>query len=372
MKIVIITQRIYPELSPRSHRSTQLAIELAKRGFDVTLYALLGNYDYTDFSEQTKIKIKSLGKSKFGLVNSQGELNNNLLNKILAKLFRKFILYPDIELFPKVRSVLREEGEIDLLITIAVPFIIHFATTFSSLEKVKCWISDCGDPFMGNKFYSYPFYFKFIEKKWSFKTDFITVPIESAKDAYYQEYRHKIKVIPQGFDFTNVRLAEYVKNEIPTFAYSGTVYKQLRDPENFLKYLSTVDYDFKFIVYTKSINIFLPYKEILKEKLEIRNYIPRDRLIYELSKMDFLINIENKSSVQNPSKLIDYSLINRPCINISSEFKEKEIFEEFISGDYKHRIYYDNVEQYNIINVTDKFLYLYNEKVNNLRLESLK
>ena len=49
MKIVIISQHIFPMQTPRAHRTTELMIELAKRGYDVIVYAVLGKYDYTSF-----------------------------------------------------------------------------------------------------------------------------------------------------------------------------------------------------------------------------------------------------------------------------------------------------------------------------------
>lgn len=362
MKIVIISQVLYPALSPRSHRTTQLAIEFARQGHDVTVYGLLGNYDYSEFVSRTNIKVKTLGKSILGNTDTTGKSNRNIFVRVLRRLLERYILFPQVEMFPMVRKALKNEGNIDLLITIAVPYINHFAVAYSDLKNVGCWISDCGDPFMGNKFFSYPAYFKNIEKKWCTKTDYIIVPIESAKDAYYPEFREKIEVIPQGFDFTNVTLSVYKKNKVPTFAYSGVVYKGLRDPTKFLDYLSSVDYEFKFIVYTKSLDMFLPYKDKLEDKLELRTYIPREKLLYELSKADFLINIENRSKVQSPSKLIDYAMTKRPCISFTSEFKEKNIFEEFIRGDYSHQYVVENLEQYDIKNVVSGFLDLYYKK----------
>ncbi len=43
------------------------------------------------------------------------------------------------------------------------------------------------------------------------KVNYITVPIEEAREAYYEEFRNKIRVIPQGFDFSDVQLAKYEK-----------------------------------------------------------------------------------------------------------------------------------------------------------------
>lgn len=358
MKIVIVSQCIYPSLSPRSHRATQLAKELSNQGHNVTLYALLGDYDYSKFTEGKKLFVKNLGTT-YGLVNSSGVRKTNFFIKVLTKLLYPYIMFPDILLFRKIKKAVRNEGEIDLLITVAVPYINHFAVSFMNRDNIKCWISDCGDPLMGNPFCKYPFYFKYFEKRWCKNTDFITVPISSSIEAYYKEYRDKIFVVPQGFDFSDIKLATYKKNRIPTFAFSGAVYNKLRDPSKFLEYLAGLQFDFKFIVYTKTDKIFLKYKEKLGDKLELRNYVDRDILLFELSKMDFLINIQNESSVQSPSKLIDYSLTKRPCLNISSDFNESVDFNNFIRGDYSSQYTVNNIEQYNIKNVVGAFIKLY-------------
>ena len=60
MKVVIISQHIFPMQTPRAHRTTELIIELAKRGYDVTVYAVLGKYDYTETSWGILINIGNI------------------------------------------------------------------------------------------------------------------------------------------------------------------------------------------------------------------------------------------------------------------------------------------------------------------------
>lgn len=366
MKIVIISSKVYPLIAPRSFRTTQLAIELAKRGHDVTLYGILGDFDYTDFMKETNVKIKNIGKSRFGLVDSCGKYNRNIFNRAIAKILGKYILFPEIELFSKIKKILKKEQHIDLLITSAIPYMTHFAVAYSDRTNIDCWVSDCGDPFFGNKFVSYPFYLKRLEKKWSLATDYITIPIEAAKKAYLPEAQNKIHVIPQGFNFSTIKLAQYNPNSVLTFAFAGIVYKDLRDPTLFLEYLCNIDFEFKFIVYTNTPQLFLEYGERLNNKLEIRNFIPREQLLFELSKIDFLVNIENKYSEQSPSKLIDYMLTKRPIISITSDFREKAVFEEFVKGNYAHKTILSNMEDYNIENVASKFIMLYMNMKNNV------
>ncbi len=355
MKIVIISRVSHPLKAPRAHRATELAKELVIQGHDVTLYALLGNYDYTEYAAHTGIKFKNLGKARFGLISNTGKRTS--LDNLFTRIGQP-ILFPDCLMIPMVKKAIKNEGKIDLLITIASPHVIHYAASRADLSQVNRWIADCGDPFMGNPFKKYPSYFENFERAWCKKCDAITVPFEGAKDAYYPEYREKMHVVPQGFNFNEVQLADYTPNTIPTFAYSGVFYSGFRDPSKFLDFLATYNEPFKFIVYTKTIGILSPYKDILGDKLDVRSYVPREALLYELSKMDFLINIPNKSSVQQPSKLIDYAMTKRPILEITSDFQDEEMvrFEEFLHSDYKEQIAIKNVEDYDITNVAHKFL----------------
>lgn len=367
LNILIITQNIYPTIDARSFRSTQLAIELAREGHRVTVYSLLGKYNYDDMSKSTGMLIKKLGHSICGCADNDEHSSMHFFNKILRRLFGRLFLYPTIELVPMINKALKHEKDVDLLISIAMPYADHFGVVLSRYRKCsKCWISDCGDPFMGNPIVHPCWYFKYLEKYWCRHTDYIVIPVECAKDAYYDEFRGKINVIPQGFDFANIKLANYRKNEVPTFAYAGSVARGMRDPSNLLSYLCTVKTDFKFYVYTNQKDLFEPFSCQLGSKLIIKDVVQRESLIFQISKMDFIINIENSgTNVQRPSKLIDYSLSTRPILDITSSFDklEQEVFNEFFDGDYRHKFIMQNLQDFNIINVAHKFIQLYYNKV---------
>jgi hypothetical protein len=363
LKIVIIYRFTIPCLAPRVFRATELAKELSRKGHNVYFYTMLSNYDYSSIT-QTGVVLKNLGSSVLGLEDSNGNPPKGFIYKILKKIFGRLLAYPSIMLMPMVKKAIEQEGDIDYLITIAVPHPIHWGASYAKMNKVKCWTADCGDPFMLNPMTWHPFYFKWIEKKWCKKADFITVPIEEAKMGYYKNFRDKIRVIPQGFDFSNLSLSEYHRNIVPTFAYSGNLYKNGRDISSFLNYLCTLQVDFKFIVYTMSLSFFIPFKDRLGEKLDLRDYIPREVLLKKLSTMDFLINVKNDTAIQKPSKLIDYFLSKRPILEITSSFNEKESFEEFLNGEYRRKLKDIDISEYDISNVSNKFIDLYFEKIN--------
>lgn len=373
LKILIISRTIFPILSPRAFRTTELAKELALKGHNVTVFAILGNYNYSNFEEKTGIKIRNFGNTLFSTINSDGGFRYNLIDKILYHIFNRLIEFPDIELMFRIPNIIKKEKNIDLLITIAEPHQIHWGGALAKAfmrknEFPTIWISDCGDPYIGNSFDKKKyFYFKYIEKWWCRNTDFITIPLKEAKSGYYNEFHQKIVVIPQGFDLSNVQIDNsFIKNVIPTFSYAGSVYPGKRDPKMLFDFLLNIEKKFIFIVYTNSPNYYDPYKLLLKNKLEIRPYISHDKLIYELSKMDFLINLKNPNSIQLPSKIIDYLLTKRPILEVSLNFTqiEKDSFLEFLAGNYNNSYKEIDIEQYNINNIAQKFVNLYLEDKN--------
>ena len=357
MKIVIIGQWTYPLQTPRSYRTWELAKEFAREGHDVTLYALLGKYDYSSLEKSLNIKIKNLGPTVLGNTNSDN-VSMPLIANIIAHLVTDSNFYPGIEFFPMIRRALKQEKGIDLLITIAHPHVIHWATS-ASIDRslVKYWIADCGDPYMGNPYKKHPFFMKWVEKKWCKKADFITIPIKEGINAYNPEIHEKIKIIPQGFNFSETPIAEYRPNKIPTFAFAGKIYMGKRDPIQFLEFLINQPCDFKFIIYTRN-TAMKQYAEKMPDKIEIRPYVPRKDLIFELSKMDFLINIKNISSVQSPSKLIDYAIANRPVLDISTNLTDNEIdhFKAFVTGNYDHRIQLPDLSNHDIRNICHQII----------------
>lgn len=367
MKIVIISRSTYPHQSPRANRTHELAKQLAKE-HDVTLYVLTGAYDYSDYISTTGVKVKSLGTPKGFSFDPSIDVKQKFIHKVLFKLFHRYFDYPYIELACLTNKVLRKESDVDLLITIAVPHPIHWgAAFFKKYNKEKLqktvWVADCGDPFMGNPFNKHAFYFKYIEQMFCEQADFIAVPTEKAINAYYPQFREKIKVIPQGFDLEGIQIErKAISNAVKTFIFAGTFYKDLRDPTNFLEYLvdlSNKGYDFRFIVYTKSKDFLMPFKEALKDKLIISDYMPRAALLNKLAGADFLLNIENLSAVQSPSKLIDYVISGRPVFSFKSGSNDfKMTFLRFLEGDYEESLMLPSIDDFNIKSVARKFVEL--------------
>ena len=369
-KILIVGRTFFPEQSPRSFRTTELAIELAKQGHEV--HVLLPNnlknkieagFDHSigiQFIYYGPLEWKVLEKSKNKWI---GDWKRKL-GRLLFLLFE----YPNIEIYFKLPSTLKKMKGYDLMISIAVPHENHWAIAkvrTKSNPIAKVWVADCGDPFMTNVLETIapPFYFGFLERNFLKKCDFVSVPTEGSIDAYDVKFKDKFKVIPQGFNFDAIKIVENKpQNEIPTFAYAGGVSNGgIRSLNLFIDVLIRQEKKFKFHIFSNNA------ETVLKEKIKgcensivIHKPLDRVELIYELSKMDFLVNLDNGTHLNTPSKLIDYGLADRPILNINPLNPEKEIIMQFLAGDYSNQKRIENLERYNIKQVASQFLYIDN------------
>ena len=362
MNILIISGSFYPQNNPRSFRTTELAKELVRQGHQVIVYIPASNYDYTRFQRESRVEIRFVDIN----LENRFELKGNKLSLIFKRIANRFcytfLAFPSIQYVWKLPKLLSKMRDFDLLISIAVPHPIHWGVT-KSLKKnpqlTKTWIADCGDPFMlcQTDSFNYPFYFKAFEKSFCRRANYITIPVESGKTGYYPEFWDKIRVIPQGFDFANIKKVEkYMPNEVVTFAYAGAFIPGVRDPRPILEFLAELTIDFRFHIYTNQSRLLENHTNMLGKKLLIHHYIDRDELIFRLSSYDFVLNLENGTSVQIPSKLIDYALCDRPVLSLFSQHIDREKFIRFLNRDYSQQDIINNIEDYNIKNVAKKFL----------------
>jgi hypothetical protein len=365
-KILIISRSFYPTNTPRSFRTTELVKEFARQGHEITLLTVKDKIKHPEIEKEFGVKIKDLGSPKFKAIDiSVGGNATILFKRFWRRILKLLFEYPDIELVWNVKRALKKESGYDLLISVAVPHPTHWGVAMSWKKNnsiANTWVADCGDPYMGATLDTFKklFYFKYLEKAFCRRADYITVPIEQAKDGYYPEFRDKIEVIPQGFKFDDVEVDpdQPIENDVPTFAYAGGFIPGGRDPGKFLDYLVNRQREFKFIIYTRNSALVDPYLDRANGRIEIRDYIPRPELLKELSKMDFLVNFENNTSLQLPSKLIDYYLTGRPVLSVVGNRIDREAIDLFLEGDYGKRYQFHNVDQYRIENVCDRFLEL--------------
>ena len=376
LRIVIVTAYYYPLNVPRAFRATELAHEFARRGHQVTVINAITvlNSDgvLLSIDKTPNVKLINLHAFKWCIDSSKKvQYSNSGFFSNIKQYLWKFLFYISTNkwfyLYLKVKNLLTFEQKYDLLISIGLPFAIHWAVAHKIAGRniADCYVADYGDPFSKfNIATKVAPYFQFIEKKCINRFDFISIPTDIAINSYrWLKDDDHIKVIPQGFNFNGIKLSTYTPNSVPTFAFAGLFYSDIRNPQIFLDFLSDFTLDFRFVIYTNinvqdSMKCLRPYIDKLDGRMLIIDSIPRDKLILELSKMDFLINVKNSSNNQSPSKLIDYTLANRPIFSFSSKLYDSERFLRFYNGIYDNLDSID-LSQFNIVNVANQFLNLY-------------
>ncbi len=367
LKVLIISRSFHPVISPRSFRTTELVKEFCRQGHDVTLMTVCLGDEQIRLAQEYGFTLKNLGPVRLKPIELAKEGPGRLWTRFLRRTTNLFFQYPDIELMWNVRDRLLKESGYDLLISIAVPHSIHWGVAWarSATHPVATtWIADCGDPFMGqeNDTFRAAFYFRYLEKWFCRKADFVSVPVEGARDAYYPEFRNKIVVIPQGFDFDAVSTHEVpLNNGIVNFAYAGGFITGRRDLRPLLNFLLGTRLDFRLHIYTRQGEMVRDFADRSLGRIRVHDPVPRDTLLAELSRMDFLLNLENVGSRQTPSKLIDYAITGRPVLSVNSQDFEEEIILAFLNRDYTRRYQCDDIDRYHIENVVRQFLSCYEE-----------
>jgi hypothetical protein len=361
-KVLIVTNGFFPENSPRSLRATELAVEFSNQGHDVTV--ITHPRDGTQsFCEDKNIRFKSLGLLTWPAPKIKGTGLVLIFWKIIVRFSTLLFEYPFIQIMPLMKKALKGESGYDMLISIAVPYPIHWGIASVRTHKnpiAKIWVADCGDPYMGqeNDTFNPPFYFGWIEKWFCRKADYLSVPFDGAIKSYFEEFHSKIKVIPQGLTFPVLK-NEIKTDKVPTFAYAGNISSYMHYAIPFFNLLNSLDEEFKFVIYTNDKD---KYTQTLNEKTllkcEFNNYKERIQLLSELNKVDFLVHFPYRIQVQKSLKLVDYHFLNKPILSFVGDEHSNQKLKQFLNSDYKNKLDPESIDSYRINNVANQFIIL--------------
>lgn len=368
MKVHIITGHFYPQLHPRAFRANELALEFARRGYEVkvTNCWTINGFDYDGYAKENNIKVVNLGLFHSNMDNVVGNAVTSIYRKGLLGKWKNYYLGGSLFIRgPIIARGLSIDDDTDFVIASSMPFTCHYGLSKYIKKNGKKWtaIADSGDPFYGSEQSPKAFWFKYVTRSVYKKFDYLTIPTENAIRLYSPVIdSEKIKIIPQGFRMDNLKLYQGdFDTELVRFAYAGVFYRDIRNPSFLFDYLESLDRPFEFYVFMREKDDFID--ELLQDRPYLRSKIrlvyskPHDELLYELSRMHFLINIENESNTQMPSKLIDYGMTKRPVFSCKKSTFQKEKLDRFLQGNYEGR-YEIDIDRYNIVNVANEFLKL--------------
>lgn len=366
MKIHIITGHFHPQIHPRAFRARELALEFSRRGHNVTVTNCwtIKNFDYQKYASENSIKIQNIGLFETELSDAGVHAGTPTWLKNKINFLKEYLLAGSVLFRARMLAQKLEiDNDTDMVISLSTPFtcLLGLSLYLKKSNKKLFVVGDSGDPFYYSKQFSKAPWFKPLEKDVYKQYDYLCIPTENAIPLYSPLIPvEKIKIIPQGFNMDKLHLYRGPMGNPIKFAYAGVFYWDIRNPTFLFEYLNTIDIDFEFHLYMRAMDSrivdLLKDKPVLKKKIIIQS-LPHDELIFELSKMDFLINIENISNTQMPSKLIDYGMSGRPIYSCKKDTFSPEIFDNFMNGIYDHK-YQIDLDKYDIRNIVNQFIEL--------------
>ncbi len=374
MEIKFLTGCYYPQVHPRAFRAKELAEEFTRQGHHVEVINMttIEGFDYKRYSKDTGIDIFNLGINRTKIDNSiqkETKFTQSWVGHAIRGM-AQYLLHGSF--FKQVRQIIPVLGRLedaDMVMAFSTPFVCLYSLSKYVEKHGKRFvtIADSGDPFYYSKQSKKAIWFKYIEKKVYRSFDYLAIPTEAAIPLYSPLIpEEKIKIIPQGFNMRKLHLYNGELKEPVKFAYAGVFYWDIRNPEFLFAYLNQLQMDYQFYIIMRYedalVDGLLEKYPNVKEHVVMKYALPHDELLYELSKMHFLVNIENISNTQLPSKLIDYGIVKRPIFSCKKDTFSPVKFDHFIQGDYDGAMKVD-VKQFDIELLAKKFVELTKTKI---------
>ncbi len=240
------------------------------------------------------------------------------------------------EWFPFAIRFVREKIDIrkyDYLITSHEPWVDSLLGLYFKKRNPKIrWIADFGDPYVAPYTPRHELWFENYFEKLIYENASVLIftngkAIEYLINKYPFLRDKKFLVIEQGFSYRLSAERENMrnKNKIFTLIYTGTFYRNFRDPSNVIKALSMLDFEYKFSLAGRNEKFIKDFK-ILGDHFDILR-LQRGS--------DVLIHLANKnSSIQIPGKFYEYLGALKPIltINYDSNDPTRKLVEELKCG----------------------------------------
>jgi hypothetical protein len=376
MNFLVISSWVFNVYSPRAIRTYELVREFLEKGHHVTLVCHKINVPEDILSRQN-LTIINIRVPRYQSIKLGKHILLRIIERFCNRLLYWFFEYPMIQYYFIVRSALKRLHvySYDALISIAQPYPLHWGIA-SFLRKnsiAKLWIADCGDPYalVQNDTVRKMFYFKWMEKWFMRKCDYITIPILEGIDFYYPEFHHKIVIIPQGLSFPEAKPKgsqnnspiSTSKNKVQ-IGYAGNITAYQKRAKHLFKALTGLTQDFHFTAFADNPKFYQENMSIeVFSKCSIYNRVDRMQMLTYLEDMDFLIYIPYEKPGQRPFKLIDYTFLDKPILEYKADEWSVKILHQFMQGDFTYRYSGVKLEEHRIEVVAQSFIDLINKKI---------
>jgi hypothetical protein len=360
MKILIVSYHFLPEENPRAFRWSSIVSHWLSIGYDVSV--ITASTDTNDQKVENFLYVNRVPENLMGRIRSRisrkntfrseinaSEVLNSSNHVVLLKWIKGFysliikrLQWPDFAwtwIFNARKAALvylENNLDIDVVISVSHPFSSHIvgSTIKRKYPNIR-WIMDIGDPFSfliqspPNNFLIYNRLNKFIERKYFFQSDFISVTTYETMSEYlklFPENKGKIKVIPpvlstEAHNILKTRADKLESNQKPLkLVYIGTLYSGIRHPEKMLNMLTDVrsslnsDFEVHFLGPVNGVDI----SKFTNSFTYFHGSVSHDAALHYMLDADILLNIGNSTMFQLPSKLVEYVCTGKPVLNVIS------------------------------------------------------
>jgi hypothetical protein len=275
-------------------------------------------------------------REKPAVINSK-----NITQKIkrLVKSIVYSFLWPDFARFwirpaLKLAIDLCQIKNYDTVVTVSFPFSCHIVgLKLKNMFPCLYLIVDYIDPFAiltnkddsGNNSLLYRYFNFHYEKRVNFAANKILLSYQSSNN-YPQKLlkviRHKLLVVPPWqtlscTDFENAKNNYFGGNKL-SLLYIGSLYARIRNPEYALSILSrasNLNCNIYFVGHKEGCDkIISQYKSSVSPAFHFLDKVNGGTALEMLKSADILVYIDNSTSKQLPSKILEYLYVNKKII----------------------------------------------------------
>ena len=360
-KILLIAYSFPPLIDAQSFRWYYLSRELSKR-HEITVVTIKMpeqgiTYHYPKnmkihrifpgpfegFFHKVKAGLKVAGQDNKAIREKLWFRYNKKAYHLIRNIFNN-ILIPDLRtewLLPAYYFLSRKIslGDYDVLITSHEPGVdAILGLLLKRKNKTIHWIGDFGDPFVAPYTPRWRMSIdRVLEQKIYDQCDTLLFTSEKTVKYILETYpglgNKKILVIRQGFDQEAQEGPAADRNPAFTFCYTGTFYRDFRNPSHLIAALQNLDFPFQFVIAGRNEG-FYPDFSALGNQVKFSGLLSNQEAIDLQKKSDLLIHMTNKDSLQVPGKVFEYLGSKRPilCVSQNEDDESSELIKKLNAG----------------------------------------
>lgn len=313
--------------------NVMLDVIRAKYGKDLMIHAVSANNDAIELlSEYADVKYYPVYNYKLYLGKKRKE-NPTIINRLLFSFVclmtntteNFFPLSFERKIYCIGKQIIRDY-KIEAIFSVCIPFYSHRVANRIVKNSGIRWLSFWVDPYlnkgvqMSRLQYAMHRYAERLNLKKS--QEVFALPEVFNNHELYEEFKEKIHTfeIPYIQD-RNIKRKNY------DVVFAGLFYQGVREPEPMfeivLKALPALPQDVIFKFYVRNPDDYQIITERSKGRMIFYNFVNRIELNQILSNCYMLMNVGNKSTVQMPSKVVEYISYRKPILFFYCEEQDR-------------------------------------------------